>query len=180
MQGELTDFWALGDPRTLQVFDVIEEDAGECLHAEVLGGSDGFGFEDGVLRLERPTDEGGEASGAVLQIPQSLQVLKSFLNGLDVTEHHRCAGVEPDLVGAFHDLEPFVGVALERRDSGAHSVDKDFSTSSGDGTESGCLELAEHIRYGHSENLGEVLELGRRESVHVDVWKAGANVAQHF
>ena len=66
MEGELADFGALGDPRTLQVFDVVEEDAGECLHAEVLGGSDGFGFEDGVLRLERPADEGGEPSGAIL------------------------------------------------------------------------------------------------------------------
>ena len=66
VEGELADFGALGDPRTLQVFDVVEEDAGECLHAEVLGGSDGFGFEDGVLRLERPADEGGEPSGAIL------------------------------------------------------------------------------------------------------------------
>ncbi len=107
-------------------------------------------------------------------------MLKAFLNGLDVTEHHGCAGVESDFVGAFHDLEPFVGIALERRDSGANPVNEDFSTAPRNGAETGRLELAKHIRHGHSEHLGEVLELGRGESVHVNPRKTGSNVAQHF
>ena len=68
---------------------------------------------------------------------------------------------KPEPVGDPHDLEPLVGVALERRDSVADAIDQDFAAAAGNRAEAGLLESADHFLQRHPEDLGEVVELRR-------------------
>ena len=58
---DLANVLALGDPRTLNVREIIKIDAAERLGAKVFMSADSGGAKLGVLGLEGPADEGGEA-----------------------------------------------------------------------------------------------------------------------
>ena len=62
-QRDLTDFQTLRDPRTLDVFKVIQINAAQGLRAQIFVRADGRRFQLGVLGLKRPTDERGEMGG---------------------------------------------------------------------------------------------------------------------
>ena len=59
--------------------------------------------ERGVLALEGPGDEGGEAAGVFLQVAHELEVIHALLEGLAAAEHHGGGGAHAELVrGAVH------------------------------------------------------------------------------
>lgn len=61
LERDLADFLSLGDPRTLDVGEIVEVDAPQRLRAQIFVRADRRCLELRVLGLERPADECGEA-----------------------------------------------------------------------------------------------------------------------
>ena len=98
------------------------------------------------LRLEGPADEGREAAGFVLQLPQPFQVLDALGRGLDVAEHHRAGRAAAQFVPDAMDFEPFVGQALVDGDGLADAVDEDLAAAAGQAAHAGVLEPGAALR----------------------------------
>src|SRR5690606_770949 len=79
VQGQLADLLAGGQPGALDVGDVVEEQAGDGDHPQVLEQRGlGAALQVVVLRLVGVRNEGAEAAGAVLHVPDHAQVLDAF------------------------------------------------------------------------------------------------------
>src|SRR6266566_2737475 len=61
LKRDLADVQALGDPRALNIRNVLQVNPAERLHPQILVCADRRRFESGVLRLKGPGDERGEA-----------------------------------------------------------------------------------------------------------------------
>ncbi len=107
------------------------------------GGHVGHG---GVFGLESPADEGGEAAGLVLKLPQSFQVLDALGQRFDVAEHHGAGGPAAQLVPDAMHLEPFVGEALVDRHGLADAIDEDLAAAAGQAAHARFLEPARALR----------------------------------
>lgn len=180
LEGDLADFRTLGDPRALDVFEVVEKDPGDRLHAEVFGCGDGFRTKLGILGLERPADEGGEAAGFILEIAQTTEVLDAVVEGFDMAEHHCGAGAQAELVGLAHHFEPAVGIAFQRSDAVADTVHEDFPATARNRPESGFDELGDDFPDRHAEDFGKVVELRRAEAVDIDLRIFFPDVGEHI
>src|SRR5678816_1092818 len=134
-QSDLADLRPLGDPRALDVGNIVEKYAGQCLHAQVFSGTGRMiDFQDRVLRLKRPADERGKPAARVLLVAQPLQVLDAILDRFDVAKHHRRARLQAELVRHLHHLEPLIALAFERRDSLPDGIDQNLAAAARDRT----------------------------------------------
>ncbi len=116
----------------MHIVDVVQENSGQRLGAQVFRHARRvLHFQHGVLRLKRPADERGEAAAPVLLLANALQMLDAILNRLHVTEHHRRARVQSQLVRHLHHFQPLIGVNLQRRNFLAHPIDQDFPAPAG-------------------------------------------------
>ena len=86
-----------------------------------------------------------------------------------VTEHHRRARLQSQLMRDLHHFQPRVRIAFQRRDPVADAIDQNFAAAAGDRAEAGLLELRDHLAQRHAEQIREVLQLRRAEPVNVDV-----------
>src|SRR5665811_271415 len=84
----------------------------------VYAGGRGQVGELRILRMERQRDEGLEAAGLVLSLPQTDQMVDTLLGGLDVAVEHGRVGPDTTAVRKLVDLEPL----LARDLLGAHLV----------------------------------------------------------
>jgi hypothetical protein len=128
--------------------------------------------------LKCPANESGESAARVLLIAQALQVLDAIFDCLHVTEHHRRARFQSELMRDLHHFQPLVAVDLERRNFLSNAVHQDFTATARDRSEPCALELRDHFSQRHPESFGEMLELRRTESVNVDVRIVVPNVLQ--
>ena len=133
-----------------------------------------------VVRLERPADEGREAAGLVLQLPQPLQVLDALGRRLDVAEHHRAGGPAAQLVPGAVDVQPLVGQHLVLRDRLAHAIDEDLRPAAGQAAHAGLLQPAQDLRKRQLVELVKVPDLRGAEGVQVDRRESGPQVAEQF
>src|SRR5215467_8935351 len=90
-------------------------------------------LEQGVVRLERPRHERGEAAELVLELADHVEVLEQIVGLLDVAVHHRRRGFEPAAMGLAMHLEPRVGAALLRLDPTAYALGQDLGPAPGQG-----------------------------------------------
>src|SRR5436189_153190 len=110
---------ALGEPRGLDVRDVVEVETRGREHPQIdvraLHLLDPL-LQQRMARLERSRHECGEAARLVLEFPARVVVAEQVVGLLDVAVHHRRRGLEAAPVGRAVDLEPGRGTALLRRD----------------------------------------------------------------
>ena len=152
-QAQLSDLAALGDPRRLQVVEVVEHDARQGERAQVVDAGRFGAGELRVIRLIAPRDEGGEAAGFVLQIAQTQQVLDAFFVGLDRAVHHRRGGAQSRPVRVAHHVEPFVGGRLaEAVQQRADAIDQDLGAAARNAVEAGRNQAIDH---GGHRQLGQ-------------------------
>ena len=160
-QCELAYLQALRHPRGLDVRDVVEIEPGDGLRPEVF---ERTGRRDvpqvGVLRLQRPADEGGEAVGFVLQLPQAVQGFDALGQGFYVAEHHGGGGTAAELVPDAVDLEPFVGQALIDGDGLADAIDQDLAAAPRQAPHAGGHQTLEHLAQGELVEFVEVPDSG--------------------
>src|SRR5689334_12083012 len=168
-EGHLADLRTHGDPRRLDVRDVVQHDTRDCLGPEV---GDRVGLlevlELRVLRLQRPADEGGKPSGARLDLADAEQVLDPVGQRLAEPIHHGHGRLEPEAMRGLHHLEPAVGAGFLLRDAIADLLDEDFTAPTRDRIEACRRELADHLFDRHPEASREEIDLGGREPVDVD------------
>src|SRR5882724_9130447 len=122
-----------------------------------------------MLRLKGPANERSEATTAILLSPNPLQMLDSIFDRLHVTEHHRGAGFQSELMRHLHHLQPFVAVYFQRRNPLPYAVHENFAPATRDRAEPGILKLRNHFSQRHPECLREMLKLRRTEPVNIDV-----------
>ncbi len=128
--------------------------------------------ERGVLRLEGPRDEGGEAARLFLQIVDHLEVVDALLQRFAYAEHHGGGGAHAELVrGAMH-VHPVLCEAFETRDAEAHFVVQDFGATPGDGIEPGIAQARNRVVDRNSVQLGEVQDLRRGKAMQPHLRKA--------
>src|SRR6266571_1341460 len=124
---DLADLRAHRHPGGLDVGYVVEHDARDRLGAEV---GHGVGLlevgELGVLGLQRPANERGEAPGASLDLPHAEQVLDPVGQRFAQAVHHRHRGLESQPMGRLHDLEPAVGARFLFGDAVANLLDENL------------------------------------------------------
>src|SRR5436190_23694523 len=82
-----------------------------------------------MLRLKRPADKGSESAAAILLIADALQMLDPVFNRLDMTEHHRRARSQPELVRDSHHFQPLIAVNFQRRNLLAHAINQNFAAA---------------------------------------------------
>ena len=128
-----------------------------------------FHFQQRVLRLKCPANESGESAALVLLIAQALQMFDAVFDRLDMTEHHRRARFQSELVRYLHHFQPTITVDLERRNSLAHAIDQDFTTAARDRAQARLFELPDHFAQRHPKRFREMLEFRWTESVDVNV-----------
>ena len=128
----------------------------------------------GMVGLKRPADEGREAAGLVLQLPQSLEMLDPLGQRLDVAEHHRRRAAAAQLVPDAVDVQPVVGHHLAARDLAADAIDQDLRPAAGQAPQPGRFEPLEHRSQRQLRDLGEMMNLRRAEAVNVDLRKVRA------
>src|SRR3954451_754302 len=145
---ELAGLETLSDPGALDVLNVVEVDAGDGEGLEVLDGGR-FLFDKaakrGVLALEGPRDEGGEAAGLLLEIADELEVVHPLLDGLAAAEHHGGGRPHAELMRGTVDVDPLVNRALQTADAMADSVVEDLRAAAGDGVETGVAEAGDGV-----------------------------------
>src|SRR5205809_6607126 len=122
-----------------------------------------------MLRLKRPADKGGESAAAILLITDALQMLDPVFNRLDMTEHHRRARSQPELVRDLHHFQPLIAVNFQRRNLLAHAINQNFAAATWNGAQPRVFESGDHFTHGHPESFRNVLELRRTQSVESDV-----------
>ena len=104
LEGDLADFLALGDPRTLDIGEIVQVDSREGLGAQVFVGANCGSAEFRMLGLEGPTNECRERRRrysvavpgklrlplfrTVLLSPDALQMFDAVLDCFHVSEHH--------------------------------------------------------------------------------------------
>src|SRR5438093_8644345 len=99
-KSSLSDLKPLGEPRYLEVQDIVQVETRNRQPAEVFCRLHPAGQhfpERRVVGLKRPEDEGNEAAGPVLKRPKLLEVLEAVDRLLALTKHHRCRGRDPEL-----------------------------------------------------------------------------------
>src|SRR5208282_1770355 len=140
----------------------------------------GGGLELRVFGLERPADERGESLRLILLHAQPFQVFDAVFNRLDMTEHHRRAGIQSQPVRHIHDFKPVIAHGLERRDFFADTVHQNFAAAAGNRAEAGGLEIADYFLQRLVEYLAEVDELAGTETVDVDLGKLAFDVREQI
>lgn len=168
---DLSDLKPLGDPGALDVRDVVEKDTTDRLHSKVFGCPYGLRLKPGILGLESPGDESGEALRLVLLTADTLEMFEPILKRFDVAEHHRSTGAESESVRCVHDVEPIVGHGFEWGDPFADVIDQDFAAAAGYGSEAGIFESDDDVGDGEVKDLLEVDNFAWAESVDVDFWE---------
>ena len=134
----------------------------------------------GVVGLEGPADEGREAAGLVLQLPQPVQMLDPFRQRLDVAEHHGGRADAAQFVPDAHHVQPVVGQRFAAGDRPADAVDQDLRPAAGDAAQPGGLQPLEHGPQRQLVDLREVVDFRRAEAVHVDLREAALDVVQQL
>ena len=183
MQRDLGEREAHHDPVRLHVRDVVEQQPRDRDHLQVVGArreAEAAPLEDGVLGMERERDEGEEAVGLVLLLAQAQQVVDALLVGLDVAVEHRALRRDPHLVRGVVDVEPLVGMLLARRDQVAHAVGEDLGAAAGHRVEAGVLQLAQHLLVRAALELRDVVDLGRRVELEMDVRQRRLQLAEEL
>jgi hypothetical protein len=114
-QAHLADLQALRNPARLHIEEIRKKEAGDGEDFEVF---DGGGFvpvaaaEGGVVRLEAPGDESGEASRFFLQVVEFLKMVDAVLVAFADAEHHGGGGAHAELVSGAVDVDPVAGEAF--------------------------------------------------------------------
>src|SRR3990172_12380909 len=125
MKSDLTGLFALGEPRSLDMVEVVEVEPRCPEHPQVVVGT-GVArvllLERGVPRFEAPGDERGKAVELVLKGADRIQVFDHVVVGLDVAVHHRRRRAEAERVGLAVHLEPAGADAFLVGDLAAHAL----------------------------------------------------------
>src|SRR2546426_737781 len=131
-QRHLADLRAHRHPGGLDVGDVVEHDPGDRLRAEIRHR---VGLRRvrhlGVLGLERPADERGEAARARLHLSHAEQVLDAVGEGLAQAVHHRHGRLQAQPVRRLHHLEPPVGAGFLPGHAVPHLLHQDLASAQG-------------------------------------------------
>ena len=129
---QLTDLAALRDPARLNVGNVVEIQPRHGLRLQIL---ERPGCRDvghlGVVGLERPANEGREASRFVLQFPQPLQMLHPLGERFDVAVHHGGRALAAESVPLAMYVEPIVGEHLAASHRRADAIHEDLASAPG-------------------------------------------------
>ena len=171
LECELTDLLALRHPAGLQVLHIIQEEPRHRERRQVLMGERfGHVLHFGVVVLEGPRDKRREATGFILQVSNALQVLDSSLQSLAHAVHH--GGRSPEIVPVrlAHDVEPLVrrGLAVGENVF-ANAIDENLGTAARNRLQTGVFQACDHVIETHPLELGDKLDLRRRERMQVDL-----------
>ena len=101
--------------------------------------------------------------------PDLPHVLDPLLERLDVAVHHRRRRRHAEPMGLTHDVEPLLGLRLLRRDDRPDAVDEDLGAAAGNGVEAGVAEPRQRLGHRQLRAPCDVLDLGGREGVQVDL-----------
>src|SRR5207247_6684076 len=101
--------------------------------------------EFGILGLECPGNECGEASSFILEISQALKVPDTMIDALANPDHHCCSGTHPQPVRLAMDHQPFVRLALERTDRIPNFIIEDLTPAAGHGIQTSILKPLENL-----------------------------------
>src|SRR3990172_5731556 len=140
-------------PRHLDVPDrAVEEDPGHRVHPSVvLEGRPGAGsageVDRGVLVDEGERNELGEAARLALDPSKATDVENPVWRGIDMAEHDRGGGPDPERVSGLDDLLPLVGRQLALREEPPDVVVQDLGACPG--------HRAEPARPAFGEELAE-------------------------
>ena len=127
---DLADIRTLRHPGALHVLDVVEENPGQRLCPQIFSHASGLlHFEHGMLRLKGPADKRSKSTAAVLLIANAPQMFDAVVDCLDVTEHHRSARVQTQLMRDLHHLQPFIAVDFQRRNLLPHAIHQYFTAA---------------------------------------------------
>ena len=102
-----------------------------------------------MSRLKGPGNEGREAARPILEIPDGQQMPDPVFKGVQVAEHHGGSGSQPEAVGRFHDLQPFGRGSLPGGYLLPDPIHQDFSSSAGDGAQTGFPEPNQDLFQAH-------------------------------
>ena len=128
---------------------------------------------------ERQRDHLGEATGALLDPCDDLEMIGPGPGMVDVPEHDRRGRPQPQLVGSDHHLRPLRRPDLVRAEMGSHLVVEDLRGGPGKSPQTGRLELFEELTDRDTEGMRPLPDLERGEPVDVHVGKLRLDRSHH-
>ena len=159
----LQDFQALRHPTGLHVFDVVEIEAGDGQHFQVLDRGRFFPAvtaEGCVFGLETSGDEGGEPAGLFLQTADNFKMIDALVVGFTNAEHHGGGGAHAELMRGAMDADPVFSVAFNTSNAMADVVVENFRTSAGDGIEAGIAQTDDGVAQAEVAVFGDGQDFG--------------------
>ena len=108
-------------------------------------------------------------------------MLDALLVGFHRPVHHRRRRAEPGLVGAPHDVNPFVRRCLAVTvQQATDAIDQDLGAAAGNAVETRCSQPVDDGRHGQLGQARQVNHLGRRERVQFERRIAGLDGAKEI
>jgi hypothetical protein len=107
---ELADFFAHGNPRTLNVSNIIKKDPGDSERLEVINRRNFMcnPFAQKIIpRLKNPRDKSPKPSRTILERADMVKMFDPVFRGFYMAKHHRGSGTDPLPVAELHDIKPF-------------------------------------------------------------------------
>ena len=137
-EADLSDFGALCHPRGLETWNIVQEETRDGNGAQVVVAGGFLPVPAGIVRgqvgvvgLEIPRNESGQAAGVVLEVPDVFQVFEALIDGFDVAVHHGGGGVHAQFMGGSMDRQPLVHPVLAETDNIANLVRKNLGAGAG-------------------------------------------------
>jgi len=155
----LGELFAFGDEAGLEVLDVVEHDAADREHPEVLVAGAVRQVHFGRLRNKAPRDERPEAARLVLQFADHIKVLHTLHHRLAEAVNHRRGPLHSELVGCAVHVDPVGGLGLERADAVADIVDQDLGAAAGERFHARGADALEGFLAADIRGLGDVADL---------------------
>ena len=165
-QAHLANLQSDREPRDLDVVDVVEIDAAEGQHSQILGG----GYlgkvslgKFGIFGLERPGNECGKASCLVLERAELLEMIDAVADGFTNASHHRAGCAEAQLVSFAVNHDPLFAGALQGADIAANFVVQNLATPAGHGIQTCGFQTFESLRRPSAVDTLAILRISEGE-----------------
>jgi hypothetical protein len=121
--------------------------------------------------MEGKRDEGLEAPGLILELPQLDQVVDPVFWRFDMAVKHGSIGPESQAVGSSHDFQPLLGAGFTATNFLSNPVIQNFSSSSRKRAQPCFLQSKKNILEGKAREVSKVFYLHRGKSLNVNMGK---------
>jgi hypothetical protein len=133
-----------------------------------------------MIALKRPTDKSGKTARLILQLSQAVEMFDPLGERFNVPEHHRGRTTPAKFMPHATDIQPIVAEQLAPRDFLPHPIHENFRPAARQTSQPRRFQSRKNLPQRKFIQLYKMVNLGRAETMHVDLWKVGLQIAKQL